>query len=156
MFKEHTKITHGFVTQTYITLPNGTMICQRQEFIAGDTFEYEDMDGQHTTVNPNNEVYCPFDMKQPKQIPDDKDAVKFVCPGCGDNRLEAVMDGSHTTIIEGMFKGGSMEYGDTESCGDLERFQCVSCGQPIEHFEDEPITDDEEVVEWCKANCVQK
>ena len=155
MFPKHQKVTTGYVTQTYITLPNGTLVCTDQEFIAGDPVEYETLEGEPIEIDVDKEVYCPYEMKQPKQIPDEKDAVKFVCPGCGDNRLEAVMDGSHTTIIEGMFKGGSMEYGDTESNGDLDRFQCVKCGFTPEHFEDGPITDDEDIVEWCKENCKQ-
>jgi predicted RNA-binding Zn-ribbon protein involved in translation (DUF1610 family) len=156
MFKEHNKITYGYVVQRYITLPDGTMICQDQEFIAGDPVEYENMDSGAIEVDVDKEVYCPFEMKQPKQIPDEKDAVKFVCPDCGDNRLEAVMDGSHTTIIEGMFKSGSIEYGDTASAGDLDRFQCVKCGHVIEFEPDDIIKDEEELIEWLKKNCEQK
>lgn len=156
MFPKHNKITTGFVIQTYYTLPNGTLVCVDQEFIAGDPVDYENMEGEPVEVNVDKEVYCPMDMKQPKQIPDPKDAVKFVCPGCGDTRLEAVMDGSHTTIVEGMFKSGSMEYGDTQAEGDLQRFQCVGCGMTIKNEPDEPITDEEELVEWCQENCKQE
>lgn len=154
MFDLHKKITTGFVVQTYLTLPNGSIICQDQEFIAGDPVDYENLDGEHTTVNPNNEVYCPFEMKQPKRIPD-KDAVKFVCPLCGDHRLEVVMNGSHTTRVVGMFKSGGIEYGDTMSIGDLQRFQCVGCGHVIEFGPDDIIKDEEELVEWIKKNCKQ-
>jgi hypothetical protein len=96
-------------------------------------------------------------MKQPKQIPDPDKAVKFVCPDCGDTRLEAVMDGHHTTIILGMFKSGSIEYGETQAEGDLQRYSCVTCNfSPMTEFDDEEhITDDEQVVEWCKDNCKQ-
>lgn len=163
MFKEHQKVTIGYVTQTYITLPNGTLVCKDQEFIAGDPVDYVDMDGEPIEVDVTKEVYCPLDMKQPKQIPDDKDAVKFHCLACGDDRVEAVMDGSHTTIILGMFKSGSIEYGETESNGDLDRFQCVACGHVITIDDEDPtsndqqpITDDEQLVEWCKENCNQE
>jgi predicted RNA-binding Zn-ribbon protein involved in translation (DUF1610 family) len=154
MFPEHNKITTGYVLQVYATLPNGTQVCIGQTFHAGDS-EYENFDGTPIEVDTSKEVYCPMDMKQPKQIPDPDDAVKFLCPDCGHTRIEAVMDGSHTTIIEGMFDSGSIEYGETQAEGDLERYQCVGCGKTIADEFDEPIKDDEQVVEWCKDNCKQ-
>lgn len=154
-FKEHNKITYGFVIQRFITLPDGTMICQDQEFKAGDPVEYENMDSEAIEIDVDKEVYCPFEMKQPKQIPNPEDAVKFVCPACGDTRIEAVMDGCHTTQVEGMFKSGGVEYGDTHSSGDLDRFQCVECGYAIKDVAGNPIGDDEELVEWCKDACPQ-
>lgn len=162
MFPEHLKITTGCVVQTYMTLPNGTLVCTGQEFLAGDPVDYE-IDGEPITVDVSKEVYCPMEMKQPKQIPDPKDAVKFHCPACGDSRVEAVMDGSHTTRVVGMFKSGGVEYGDTESNGDLDRFQCVGCGETITIDDEDPnstgqqpIMDDEQLVEWCKKNCKQE
>jgi transposase-like protein len=156
MFKEHNKITTGYVIQNYITLPNGTLVCVGQEFIAGDQVDYENDVSEPVTVDVDKEVYCPFEMKQPKQLPDPENAVKFVCPDCGDTRLEVIMDGDHTTAIEGMFKSGSVEYGDTESAGFVERFQCVGCGFTIKDEADETIKDDDEVTEWCKENCNQE
>jgi predicted RNA-binding Zn-ribbon protein involved in translation (DUF1610 family) len=163
MFPEHNKITSGFVIQVYATLPNGSLVCIGQTFHAGDPVEYETFEGKPIEVDVTKEVYCPLDMKQPKQIPDDKDAVKFVCPDCGHKRIEAVMDGHHTTIIEGMFDSGSIEYGETQAEGDLQRFICVGCGRQIvdddgvRSIEDQdPITDEDELVEWCKKNCEQK
>jgi len=158
MFPEYKKITVGFVVQTYITLPNGTSVCQNQEFIAGDQVDYTNLDGAPVGVGEidvTKEVYCPFEMKAPKQIPDEKDAVKFVCPICGDTRLEVVLDGSHTTALEAMFKSGAVEYGDTESNGYVDRFQCQKCGFTIQDVSG-PITDDEELVGWCKENCNQE
>jgi hypothetical protein len=161
-FEEHRKITMGYVTQIFVTLPDGTMICQNQNFTAGEV-EYENLNSEAIEVDVDKEVYCPFEMKQPKQIPDPKDAVKFVCPSCGNTHLEAVMEGSHTTAVEGMFNSGSIEYGDTESHGDLDRFQCVTCGFIIKKDDEDPtsndqqpIMDDDELVEWCKANCNQE
>ena len=158
MFKEHNKITVGFVIQKYVTLPNGTLVCVDQELKAGDSY-YEDMEGNTLIVGDDidvdKEVYCPMDLKRPKQLPDDEIAVKFLC-SCGHTRLEAVMDGPHTTIIEGMVDSGDVEYGDTESEGYLDRFQCVGCGKTIEDKFNEPIKDDEELVEWCKENCNQE
>jgi len=156
---QHNKITTGFVVQTYTTLPDGTMVCTGQGFIAGDPVDYEDTDGNPIEVDTSKEVYCPFEMKEPKQIPDpDKEAV-FNCPACSSTRLEAVLDGSHTTAIVAIHKGGGIEYGETCSNGDLDRFQCVECGYVITRDDEslppdaqEPIRDDDELVEWVEAN----
>ena len=56
------KITVGFVIQNY----NEAGICISQEFIAGDQVDYEDANGNPTDA-PENEVYQPFDMVQPKE-----------------------------------------------------------------------------------------
>jgi len=150
MFKEHNKITTGFVIQKFVTLPNGTMVCQAQEFVAGDPVDYEDMDGNPIEVDTEKEVYCPFGMMRPKQIPDPTKEAKFVCPDCGGNRIEACLDGSHTTIIDAIWRDGGIEYGSTDSNGDLDRFQCVKCGYVIEN-DGELILDDDELVEWVEA-----
>jgi len=67
MPNKHKKITTGFVIQDYIALPNGTLVCQNQSFIAGDV-DYEDEDGNPIEVDTLKEVYCPFEMKKPKHI----------------------------------------------------------------------------------------
>jgi predicted RNA-binding Zn-ribbon protein involved in translation (DUF1610 family) len=95
-------------------------------------------------------------MKQPKQILNEENNVKFICSSCGDSRIEAVLDGSHTTKLVTMFKGGGIEYGDTESNGDLQRFQCVNCGYAITDGDEEYIIDDDELVKWIEKNCKQE
>jgi len=150
------KITVGYVIQEYQTFGD-THVCLKQEFVAGEVqYESTQYGDQIDTVDTLKETYCPPDMKQPKQIPSEDEAVKFVCPGCGDDRVEAVLDGSHTTSIEAMFKSGGIEYGDTESTAYLDRFQCVGCGYHILDSEGCTIKDDEELVEWCKKNCNQE
>lgn len=89
----HKKITVGFVIQDYKKLSNGTLVCTGQEFIAGDQVDYEDNRGEHIDITDlhveTKEVYCPFDMMQPKHIPfPDTSAVKDsyedgLCPDCG-------------------------------------------------------------------------
>jgi len=150
MFPKHQKITTGFVIQDYIELPNGTLVCQSQNFVAGNPVDYE-RDGEPIAINTTKEVYCPMDMVTPKQIPDPDKEAKFTCPSCGCNRLEAVLDGSHTTSIEAIYKGGGIEYGDTHSNGDLDRFQCVKCGETIIGDDGMAIRDDDELVEWVEA-----
>lgn len=66
---EFNKVTLGYVIQNYKTLENGTHVCTGQEFIAGDVF-YEDLDAsKDVEVDTTKEVYCPFEMVQPKHIP---------------------------------------------------------------------------------------
>ena len=154
MFPEHNKITVGYVIQKFITLPNGTQVCQSQEFIAGDQVDYETLNGEPIEVDTTKEAYCPFDMKQPESIPDE-DSLKFTCPDCGKHHIEAVLDGSHTCHIEDILKSNFIEYGDIESHGDLERFQCKYCGYVIID-ENGKITDETELVEWIKENCKQE
>jgi len=83
--EEFNKITTGFVIQKYKTLDNGTYVCIGQEFVASDQVDYETIDGEHTTINPNNEVYCSFGMVQPKEVIDDvekKYLNYYECPDC--------------------------------------------------------------------------
>ena len=65
---EYQKITVGFVVQNYITLSNGVTVCQSQNFVAGDDVSRE-ADGEVIEVDIDKEVYCPFEMEQPKHIP---------------------------------------------------------------------------------------
>jgi hypothetical protein len=160
MFKKHNKITVGYVIQEYITLPNGTLVPQSQEFIAGDQVDYETREGEPVTVDVSKEQYCGFDMKQPKPIPD---GLKFICPDCGDSQLECVMGGSHTCPVISIDESGDFEYGDYESSADVDRWQCIKCGAFLtedgistRHGEDDPIIHNEEVVEWIKKRCKQE
>lgn len=58
------KITTGFVIQTF-DKDDGVHVCIDQEFVAGDTVDYEDEDG-----NPIDSwtEYQPFDMVQPGYV----------------------------------------------------------------------------------------
>jgi hypothetical protein len=55
-----TKITVGFVTQTFEKNDKGRFVCTRQEFIAGDQCDYEDAEGN--TVEPPDYEYQPYNM----------------------------------------------------------------------------------------------
>lgn len=63
------KITEGYVIQNYKRLPNGTTVCIGQEFKAIGDVHYEDNDSKPVNINTEKEVYCPFEMEQPKPIP---------------------------------------------------------------------------------------
>jgi hypothetical protein len=55
-----TKITVGFVTQTFKRNDSGRFACIRQEFIAGDQCDYEDEQGN--PVEPPDYDYQPYTM----------------------------------------------------------------------------------------------
>lgn len=57
---QFTKITVGFVTQSYERKSDGTFICMDQEFIAGDQVDYEDSCGN--PITPPDHKYQPFNM----------------------------------------------------------------------------------------------
>jgi hypothetical protein len=58
--EKFTKITVGFVTQSYEKNAAGKFICTGQEFIAGDQVDYENLDGD--TITPPEHDYQPFSM----------------------------------------------------------------------------------------------
>jgi hypothetical protein len=55
-----TKITVGFVVQTFEKNDRGRFICTHQEFIAGDECEYEDEKGD--PIEPPDYEYQPYNM----------------------------------------------------------------------------------------------
>ena len=59
--EKFTKITVGFVTQSYKRNAAGKFVCKGQEFIAGDQVDYEDLDGN--TIKAPEHDYQPFEMK---------------------------------------------------------------------------------------------
>ena len=58
--EKFTKITIGFVTQNYKRNSAGKFVCTDQEFIAGDSIDYENLDGD--TITPPEHDYQPFNM----------------------------------------------------------------------------------------------
>lgn len=60
-----TKITIGFVCQTYKKNAEGIFVCTRQEFIAGDQCDCEDMEGNPLESIPEH-AYQPYDMVAPE------------------------------------------------------------------------------------------
>ena len=60
MIEKFTKITVGFVLQDYEKNAAGQFVCTGQDFVAGDSVDYEDTDGNPTTVAEH--VYQPFNM----------------------------------------------------------------------------------------------
>ena len=58
--QKFTKITTGFVTQSYEKNTDGKFICTEQAFIAGDQIDYEDTEGN--AITPPEHDYQPFEM----------------------------------------------------------------------------------------------
>ena len=55
-----TKITVGFVAQSFEKDDKGRFVCTRQEFIAGDQCDYEDAQGN--PIDPPDHKYQPYNM----------------------------------------------------------------------------------------------
>lgn len=152
--KFYNKITNGFVVQKYVKLGNGKSVCVGQDFVAGDPVDYEDMDGKSIDVDTLKEVYQPFEMKEPKQV--GEDGVKFVCPDCKGTQLECCEDGPYVSDVLNIDEEGDFDYGEISASGDVTRYQCSGCGYTLianEGFGEYPVTEQEDVVEWCKKNC---
>jgi len=62
-----TKITVGFVTQTFKKSRKGRFVCTHQEFIAGDQCDYEDAEGN--SIEPPDHEYQPYNMTLKSQPP---------------------------------------------------------------------------------------
>ena len=60
MMEKFKKITVGFVIQDYKKNAAGQFVCAEQDFVAGDSVDYEDTDGNPVTVAEH--VYQPFNM----------------------------------------------------------------------------------------------
>lgn len=54
------KITVGFVVQTFEKNTTGKFVCTCQEFIAGDQCDYEDVEGN--PIGPPDHEYQPYTM----------------------------------------------------------------------------------------------
>ena len=54
------KITVGFTVQTFEKNDKGKFVCTRQEFVAGDQVDYEDLDGN--SITPPEHPYQQFNM----------------------------------------------------------------------------------------------
>lgn len=92
-----------------------------------------------------------FQKALKENVSDPLDNLVFVCPDCGGNRIECLLDGHHLTFIDAV-DDGELDYGITISNGTVENFQC-SCGWVIKDKDGYPIVDDMELIDWIKNNC---
>ncbi len=82
------------------------------------------------------------------------DGLEFICPHCNGRRLECCEDGPYSSEILNIDEEGDFDYGKIDASGQVERYQCLTCGYTLEfdspEFGKNPVTDNEEVVEWIK------
>jgi len=75
----------------------------------------------------------------------------FYCPGCEKNvtKMEEIL--SYATVATSLevLKDGELSYG-ARACidGEVERYQCYSCGYILRNENGNPITEEEKVIEW--------
>ncbi len=74
MMDKFVKITVGFVCQTYEKNAEGRFVCTKQEFIAGDQCDFEDIDGNPLENIPEHE-YQPYEMVSPQ---DERQGIKYL------------------------------------------------------------------------------
>lgn len=99
-------------------------------------------------------------MKQPeiKAIEENK-RMKFVCPRCGDVRLEEVMANvwQSSEIVDVDLEVNEPVYGEyTTDGGELDHYQCMSCGHVLKNEDGNTIMDSEGLVEWLKGKGMLK
>ena len=77
-------------------------------------------------------------------------AKKFRCPKCGCKRLEEVLvNVCQSTAIEGVDEDGLLIYGNSSTeGGEIDRFQCLSCGGVINDEYGMTITSPENLAAW--------
>jgi len=82
--------------------------------------------------------------------------LKFKCPKCNSHRLECCEEGPYVSEILAIDKEGDFDYGEISASGVVVRFQCLECGFTLKDDYGEPLTDNDEVVEWIEQKCPQE
>ena len=75
---------------------------------------------------------------------------KFKCPKCGCKRLEEVLiNVTQSTAIEGVDEDGLLIYGNSSTeGGEIDRFQCLECGDVIKDEHGMTITSLNKLSAW--------
>ena len=75
---------------------------------------------------------------------------RFKCPKCGCERLEEVLvNVTQSTAIEGVDGDGLLVYGNSSTeGGEVDRFQCLGCGDVIKDGHGMAIVSPENLVAW--------
>lgn len=86
-----------------------------------------------------------------------KNGLQFVCPNCGDKRLESIETNTiaSSTIIN-IAENGDFDYNaPVLDSSDVDHFQCFNCGYVLIDSRDNLLTQNLEAAEWVKKNCKQ-
>ena len=67
--------------------------------------------------------------------------MKFKCSECGGEKIEEVMiDVNKSTEVLGLEDGAGLIYGsETVEGGDVDRYQCADCGEPVTGKDGRPV-----------------
>lgn len=80
--------------------------------------------------------------------------LEFKCPLCKCTQLECIFTGCTCPVK--VFKDRDIEFGDTQSWGDAERWQCAGCAFILANEDGGVIISDEDVSNWITDNCRSK
>ncbi len=87
-------------------------------------------------------------------------SAKFVCPNCGETRIECCLDGPHSVEVTDIEENGDFDFAEYQSTAQVDRFQCLNCGfvivETINNSFPCPLTEQDEVAQWCLDNCSQE
>ena len=79
--------------------------------------------------------------------------MKFKCEKCGCEKMEEVMINVTQSSVIASVEDGCLEYGNISSDGgEVDRYQCVKCGEVIKDGRGMAITDPEKLEKWLKKN----
>jgi len=83
--------------------------------------------------------------------------LKFICPICGNERLEEVCTGATLSHTVEVYRGGeNAEYSETEIHeAYTDRFQCEECGYVLYHDNGSVVKTLEDASEWILDNVQQ-
>ena len=139
-----TKITVGFVAQTFEKNDSGKFVCTKQEFIAGGQCDYEDAEGN--PIDPPDYEYQPYNMTLRMETGKEVREVIMI------NRMYDVIE----QVLHSLDVGGEQSRAfaeeikilrDTLSSVPVIRDECPKCGAGLEEreFQDRDFLDAEAI-----------
>ena len=82
-------------------------------------------------------------------VVDPNTGIEFICPSCGHTILECCQEGYHVSRVMRIDPDGDHDYGELESHGEVDRWQCASCGYVLQ-LDGMDVTDNQDVAEAIK------
>ena len=79
--------------------------------------------------------------------------MKYKCKKCGCDKLEEVMTGVVQSSVIASIDDGILDYTNvSHDGGEVDRYQCVECGNVIKDGNGMTINTPEELIAWLKQN----